>query len=53
MSESSFIYPISPATSMGEMMDAKAAKGLKNAVNDQVVHVEVMQSEGGASCSDV
>eukprot|EP01083_Nonionella_stella_P143712 447223_1 len=49
MSESSFIYPISPATSMGEMMDAKAAAGLKNAINKQVVRVEVMQSEGGAA----
>ena len=30
MSENAFIYPISPATSMGEMADAWAASGKKN-----------------------
>uniref|UniRef100_A0A6A7FYI8 pyruvate dehydrogenase (NADP(+)) n=3 Tax=Hirondellea gigas TaxID=1518452 RepID=A0A6A7FYI8_9CRUS len=49
MSEVAFIYPISPATSMGEKMDEKAAMDIKNAINGQVCKVEVMQSEGGAA----
>jgi len=48
-SEVSFIYPISPATPMGENMANYQASGRKNIVDDQVVQVTVMQSEGGAA----
>lgn len=48
MSETSFIYPISPATSMGETMDAWASAGRLN-VFGQPVRVTTMQSEGGAA----
>jgi len=47
--EVSFIYPISPATSMGEAMDTFSAAGKTNCVSHQQVRVEVMQSEGGAA----
>jgi len=47
MCETSFIYPISPATSMGEHMDNWASMGRKN-VFGQPVRVVTMQSEGGA-----
>ena len=48
LSETSFIYPISPATSMGETMDAWASAGRLN-VYGQPVRVTTMQSEGGAA----
>ena len=48
MSESSFIYPISPATSMGEHMDAWRSRGRVNCFG-QVVDVSTMQSEAGAA----
>ena len=48
MSETAFIYPISPATSMGETMDAWASAGRLN-VYGQPVRVTTMQSEGGAA----
>ena len=48
MSDISFIYPISPATSMGEHMDKWAAQGTKNILG-QVVDVNMMQSEAGAA----
>ena len=48
-SEVSFIYPISPATSMGEAMDQMSSQGKLNVVSHQPVRVEVMQSEGGAA----
>lgn len=48
MSDISFIYPISPATSMGENMDKWAAEGRKN-IMGQVVDVNMMQSEAGAA----
>eukprot|EP01083_Nonionella_stella_P209121 758332_1 len=48
-SEVSFIYPISPATSMGEAMDTFSAAGKTNCISHQPVRVEVMQSEGGAA----
>eukprot|EP00485_Elphidium_margaritaceum_P008311 CAMPEP_0202688700 /NCGR_PEP_ID=MMETSP1385-20130828/4170_1 /ASSEMBLY_ACC=CAM_ASM_000861 /TAXON_ID=933848 /ORGANISM="Elphidium margaritaceum" /LENGTH=1808 /DNA_ID=CAMNT_0049343729 /DNA_START=509 /DNA_END=5935 /DNA_ORIENTATION=- len=47
--EVSFIYPISPATSMGEAMDTFSAAGKTNCISHQTVRVEVMQSEGGAA----
>lgn len=47
-SETSFIYPISPATAMGEHMDNWASQGRKNVLG-QVVKVTVMQSEAGAA----
>ena len=48
LSETSFIYPISPATSMGETMDTWASAGRLN-VYGQPVRVTTMQSEGGAA----
>lgn len=48
MSDISFIYPISPATSMGEHMDKWAATGKKNILG-QVVDINMMQSEAGAA----
>ncbi len=42
------IYPITPASSMGELPDQWAAKGLKN-VWEGVPQVVTMQSEGGAA----
>lgn len=48
MSDISFIYPISPATSMGELMDKWAASGQKNVLG-QIVDVNMMQSEAGAA----
>ena len=48
LSETSFIYTISPATSMGETMDAWASAGRLN-VYGQPVRVTTMQSEGGAA----
>eukprot|EP00929_Paragymnodinium_shiwhaense_P014329 TRINITY_DN12222_c0_g2_i1.p1 TRINITY_DN12222_c0_g2~~TRINITY_DN12222_c0_g2_i1.p1 ORF type:complete len:1858 (+),score=528.37 TRINITY_DN12222_c0_g2_i1:77-5650(+) len=48
MSDVSFIYPISPSTSMGETMDKYAAGGRKN-VFGQTVQVRQMQSELGSA----
>ena len=48
MSEISFIYPISPSTSMGEAMDKWSASGKLNVLG-QPVDVNMMQSEGGAA----
>ena len=48
MSDISFIYPISPATSMGEHMDSWAASGKTNILG-QIVDVNMMQSEAGAA----
>lgn len=48
MSDVSFIYPISPSTSMGETVDKFAASGRKN-VFGQVVKVRQMQSELGSA----
>jgi pyruvate-ferredoxin/flavodoxin oxidoreductase len=42
------IYPITPSSSMGEMADAKTAKGLPN-IWGIVPSVTEMQSEGGAA----
>ena len=47
-SEQGMIYPISPATSMGEHMDNWASDGKKN-VFGQVPLVSMMQSEAGAA----
>lgn len=47
-SDISFIYPISPATSMGEYMDKWSAAGKKNILG-QVVDINMMQSEAGAA----
>ena len=43
MSDVSFIYPISPSTSMGETVDKFASSGRKN-VFGQIVKVRQMQS---------
>jgi len=48
MSDVSFIYPISPSTSMGETMDKFSAGGRKN-VFGQTVKVRQMQSELGSA----
>ena len=42
------IYPITPASSMGELADAWAASGKPNLWN-QIPSVMEMQSEGGAA----
>lgn len=42
------IYPITPSSSMGEVVDEWAAEGRKN-IFDQVLKVQEMQSEGGAA----
>ncbi|UCF12373.1 MAG: pyruvate:ferredoxin (flavodoxin) oxidoreductase [Thermoplasmatales archaeon] len=42
------IYPITPSSPMGEMIDAWSAQGRKN-IFDQQVKVSEMQSEGGAA----
>nr|MBI9043431.1 pyruvate:ferredoxin (flavodoxin) oxidoreductase [Anaerolineaceae bacterium] len=42
------IYPITPSSSMGELSDAWAAKGIKN-IWGTVPHVIEMQAEGGAA----
>lgn len=46
--ENIFIYPISPATSMGEYCDAWSNKGVKN-FQGKDVEVTMMQSEAGAA----
>ena len=50
LSETAFIYPISPATSMGEHVDNWAAQGRVNCFG-QTLEVTVMQSEAGAAGS--
>jgi pyruvate-ferredoxin/flavodoxin oxidoreductase len=47
-SDVSAIYPITPSSSMGEVVDQWAAEGRKN-IFDQVLKVQEMQSEGGAA----
>ena len=42
------IYPITPSSPMGEMVDEWAAKGRKN-IFGQTLKVQEMQSEGGAA----
>lgn len=48
LSDISFIYPISPATPMGDYMDNWASAERQN-IFGQVVDVNMMQSEGGAA----
>mmetsp|Transcript_37349 Transcript_37349/g.76622 ORF Transcript_37349/g.76622 Transcript_37349/m.76622 type:complete len:1929 (+) Transcript_37349:134-5920(+) len=48
LSDVSFIYPITPSSAMGEMVDEWASRGLKNCFG-QTVSVTEMQSEGGAA----
>jgi len=48
MSEAAAIYPITPSSTMGEIADEWAAKGLKN-IFGQVVSIRQMQSEAGAA----
>ncbi|KAG2495627.1 hypothetical protein HYH03_006227 [Edaphochlamys debaryana] len=48
VSDVSFIYPITPATNMGEMVDQWAAEGRKN-VFGNVMSVTEMESETGAA----
>ena len=47
-SEVACIYPITPSSNMAEYIDEWAAVGKKN-IFGETVHVEEMQSEGGAS----
>eukprot|EP00008_Paramoeba_atlantica_P012592 CAMPEP_0201489504 /NCGR_PEP_ID=MMETSP0151_2-20130828/22837_1 /ASSEMBLY_ACC=CAM_ASM_000257 /TAXON_ID=200890 /ORGANISM="Paramoeba atlantica, Strain 621/1 / CCAP 1560/9" /LENGTH=1796 /DNA_ID=CAMNT_0047875119 /DNA_START=111 /DNA_END=5501 /DNA_ORIENTATION=- len=47
-SENAFIYPISPSSSMGELVDLWATQGRKN-IFGQKLNVKVMQSEAGAA----
>jgi pyruvate-ferredoxin/flavodoxin oxidoreductase len=48
LSEVAAIYPITPSSPMGELVDEWAAQGRKN-IFGQTVNVVEMQSEGGAS----
>lgn len=48
MSEAAAIYPITPSSTMGEIADEMAAKGMKN-IFGQVVKIRQMQSEAGAA----
>ena len=47
-SEVACIYPITPSSNMAEYVDEWAAAGKKNMFGE-TVHIEEMQSEGGAS----
>ncbi|KAK2959224.1 Pyruvate:ferredoxin oxidoreductase [Blattamonas nauphoetae] len=48
LSDNSVIFPITPSSVMGELIDEWAAAGRKN-IFDQVVSVTEMQSEAGAA----
>ncbi|KAJ5074112.1 pyruvate-flavodoxin oxidoreductase-related [Anaeramoeba ignava] len=48
LSDTSFIYPITPSSAMGEHIDHFSAKKKKNIFGEQVT-VQLMQSEGGAA----
>ena len=48
LSDTVFIFPITPATAMGEVCDAKAAAGVLNCFGSKVTVTE-MQSEGGVA----
>ncbi|MDR1243025.1 MAG: pyruvate:ferredoxin (flavodoxin) oxidoreductase [Deltaproteobacteria bacterium] len=48
MSDTAAIYPITPSSTMGELVDEWAAEGMKN-IFDQVLQVRQMQSEAGAA----
>lgn len=48
LSDSVFIYPITPSTPLGENCDQWSASGVKNAFGQSTV-VRQMQSEGGAA----
>ncbi len=48
LSDTAAIYPITPSSTMGEVADEWAAKGLKN-IFGQTVTIREMQSEAGAA----
>ncbi len=48
LSDTAAIYPITPSSTMGEIADEWAAKGLKN-IFGQTVTIREMQSEAGAA----
>ncbi|MGN0008655.1 MAG: pyruvate:ferredoxin (flavodoxin) oxidoreductase, partial [Desulfovibrionaceae bacterium] len=48
LSDTAAIYPITPSSVMGELVDEMAAKGVKNLMG-QTVAVKEMQSEAGAA----
>jgi pyruvate-ferredoxin/flavodoxin oxidoreductase len=48
LSDTAAIYPITPSSVMGELVDEMAAKGMKNLMG-QTVAVKEMQSEAGAA----
>ena len=48
LSETAAIYPITPSSVMGEVMDMLAARGRKNVLGQRVI-VREMQSEAGAA----
>ena len=50
VSENSFLYPITPSSSIGEYMDEWAAEHKLNIFGD-VVRLDMLQSEGGAAGS--
>ena len=47
-SDSTFVFPITPSTPMGELADEWAANGVKNVFNN-VLQVNMMESEAGAA----
>ena len=48
LSETAAIYPITPSSVMGEVMDEMASRGRKNVLGQTVI-VREMQSEAGAA----
>uniref|UniRef100_I2Q0Z4 Pyruvate:ferredoxin oxidoreductase n=1 Tax=Desulfovibrio sp. U5L TaxID=596152 RepID=I2Q0Z4_9BACT len=48
LSDTAAIYPITPSSTMGEIADEWAAKGLKN-IFGQILTIREMQSEAGAA----
>eukprot|EP01084_Bolivina_argentea_P192375 330277_1 len=49
LSESAFIYPITPSTAMSEAFDAWSVAGRKSLIGEMPISVYEMQSEGGAA----
>ena len=48
LSECAAIYPITPSSNMGEMVDEWASQGMKN-IFGQTIKVRELQSEAGAA----
>lgn len=48
MSDAAFIYPITPSSNMGELVDQWSSQGRKNVFGQELI-VRVMESEAGAA----